>query len=59
LDSATASRTNETAIPELSAPLALGGVIDTINAKGTQPNIAQAIRDRGTDAFSAELLDLV
>ena len=45
---ATAENSNEkTAIPELLATLALEGCIVTIDAMGTQPNIAQAIRDRG------------
>ncbi|MEF8737352.1 MAG: ISAs1 family transposase [Candidatus Accumulibacter necessarius] len=43
---ATAKKSNEkTAIPELLATLALQGSIVTIDAMGTQPNIAQAIRD--------------
>lgn len=47
---ATAEKSNEkTAIPELLATLALEGCIVTIDAMGTQPNIAQAIRDRGAD----------
>lgn len=47
---ATAEKSNEkTAIPELLATLALEGGIVTIDAMGTQPNIAQAIRDRGAD----------
>lgn len=47
---ATAEKSNEkTAIPELLASLALEGCIVTIDAMGTQPNIAQAIRDRGAD----------
>lgn len=50
---ATAEKSNEksnekTAIPELLASLALTGCIVTIDATGTQPNIAQAIRSRGT-----------
>jgi predicted transposase YbfD/YdcC len=45
---ATAEKSNEkTAIPERLATLALDGCIVTIDALGTQPNIAQAIRDRG------------
>lgn len=45
---ATAEKSNEkTAIPELLATLALEGCIVTIDAMGTQPSIAQAIRDRG------------
>lgn len=44
---ATAEKSNEkTAIPELLATLALDGCIVTIDAMGTQANIAQAIRDR-------------
>jgi predicted transposase YbfD/YdcC len=39
----------EKAIPELLATLALEGCIVTIDAMGTQANIAQAIRDRGAD----------
>ena len=47
---ATAEKSNEkTAIPELLATLALEGCIVTIDAMGTQPGIAQAIRDRGAD----------
>ena len=47
---ATAAKSNEkSAIPELLATLALEGCIVTIDAMGTQPNIAQAIRDRGAD----------
>jgi predicted transposase YbfD/YdcC len=47
---ATAEKSNEkTAIPELLATLALEGCIVSIDAMGTQPNIAQAIRDRGAD----------
>jgi len=47
---ATAEKSNEkTAIPELLATLALTGCIVTIDAMGTQPNIAQAIRNRGAD----------
>ena len=47
---ATAEKSNEkTAIPELLATLALEGFIVTIDAMGTQPNIAQAIRDRGAN----------
>ncbi len=47
---ATAEKSNEkTAIPELLATLALEGCIVTIDAMGTQPNIAQAIRDGGAD----------
>ena len=43
---ATAVKSNEkTAIPELLATLALEGCIVTIDAMGTQPSIAQAIRD--------------
>jgi predicted transposase YbfD/YdcC len=51
---ATAKKSNEkTAIPELLATLALQGSIVTIDAMGTQPNIAQAIRDRGADYLLA------
>jgi len=47
---ATAAKSNEkTAIPELLATLALEGCIVTIDAMGTQPSIAQAIRHRGAD----------
>lgn len=47
---ATAAKSNEkTAIPEWLTTLALEGCIVTIDAMGTQPNIAQAIRDRGAD----------
>ena len=47
---ATAAKSNEkTAIPELLTTLALEGCLVTIDAMGTQPNIAQAIRDRGAD----------
>ena len=47
---ATAEKSNEkTAIPELLATLALEGCIVTIDAMGTQPSIAQAIRDRRAD----------
>lgn len=47
---ATAAKSNEkTAIPELLATLALEGCIVTIDAMGTQPNIAQAIVERGAD----------
>jgi predicted transposase YbfD/YdcC len=47
---ATTEKSNEkTAIPELLATLALEGGIVTIDAMGTQANIAQAIRDRGAD----------
>ena len=47
---ATAKKSNEkTAIPELLATLALEGCIVTIDAMGTQPGIAQAIRDRGAN----------
>ena len=42
---ATARKSNEkTAIPELLSTLALEGCIVTIDAMGTQANIAQAIR---------------
>jgi hypothetical protein len=47
---ATAEKSNEkTAIPELLATLALQGCTVTIDAIGTQANIAQAVRDRGVD----------
>lgn len=47
---ATAAKSNEkTAIAELLSVLALEGCIVTIDAMGTQANIAQAIRDRGAD----------
>lgn len=47
---ATAEKSNEkTAIPELLATLALEGCIVTIDAMGTQPNIAEAILDRGAE----------
>ncbi len=47
---ATAEKSNEkTAIPELLATLALEGCIVTIDAMGTQRNIAKAIRDRGAN----------
>lgn len=47
---ATAQKSNEkTAIPELLATLALEGCIVTIDAMGTQANIAQAIRERQAD----------
>ncbi len=47
---ATAQKSNEkTAIPELLATLALEGCIVTIDAMGTQANIAQAIRARQGD----------
>ncbi len=47
---ATAAKSNEkTAIPELLATLALTGCIVTIDAMGTQANIAKAIRARGAD----------
>jgi predicted transposase YbfD/YdcC len=51
---ATAEKSNEkTAIPELLATLALEGCIVTIDAMGTQANIAQAIRDRDADYILA------
>ena len=51
---ATAEKSNEkTAIPELLATLALDGCIVTIDAMGTQTNIAQAIRNRGADYILA------
>jgi len=47
---ATAAKSNEkTAIPDLLTTLALEGCIVTIDAMGTQPSIAQAIRDRRAD----------
>ena len=47
---ATAEKSNEkTAIPELLATLALEGCIVTIDAMGTQADIAQAIRDQHAD----------
>ena len=47
---ATAEKSNEkTAIPQLLSVLALEGCIVTIDAMGTQANIAQAIRERGAD----------
>ncbi len=47
---AVAKKSNEkTAIPELLAVLSLQGCIVTLDAMGTQANIAQAIRDRGAD----------
>jgi predicted transposase YbfD/YdcC len=47
---ATAETSNEkTAIPELLSVLALSGCIVTIDAIGTQANIAQAVCDRGAD----------
>jgi predicted transposase YbfD/YdcC len=46
----TAEKSNEkTAIPELLSTLALAGCTVTIDAMGTQANIAQAIRDRDAD----------
>ena len=51
---ATAQKSNEkTAIPELLATLALEGCIVTLDAMGTQANIAQSIRDRGADYILA------
>lgn len=51
---ATALKSNEkTVIPELLATLALEGCIVTIDAMGTQANIAQAIRERGADYILA------
>lgn len=51
---ATAEKSNEkTAIPELLATLALEGCIVTIDAMGTQANIAQAIRNRDADYILA------
>ncbi len=47
---ATAQKSNEkTAIPELLGTLALEGCIVTIDAMGTQANIAQAIREQQAD----------
>ncbi|AVZ78769.1 ISAs1 family transposase [Zoogloeaceae bacteirum Par-f-2] len=47
---ATAEKSNEkTAIPQLLSVLALEGCVVTIDAMGTQANIAQAIRERGAD----------
>jgi len=47
---ATTEKSNEkTAIPELLATLALSGCTVTIDAMGTQANIAQAICARGAD----------
>jgi predicted transposase YbfD/YdcC len=47
---ATAAKSNEkTAIPELLSTLSLTGCTVTIDAMGTQANIAQAIQDRGAD----------
>ena len=47
---ATAAKSNEkTAIPELLATLALTGCTVTIDAMGTQPNIAQAILKQGAN----------
>jgi predicted transposase YbfD/YdcC len=47
---ATAGKSNEkTAIPELLATLAPQGCVVTIDAMGTQANIAQVIRDKGAD----------
>ena len=47
---ATAVKSNEkTAIPELLATLALEGCVVTLDAMGTQPSIALAIRNRGAD----------
>jgi predicted transposase YbfD/YdcC len=51
---ATAEKSNEkTALPELLSTLALEGCTVTIDAMGTQANIAQAIRDRGADYILA------
>jgi len=47
---ATAQKSNEkTAIPELLSTLALEGCIVTLDAMGTQANIAHTIRERGAD----------
>lgn len=51
---ATAAKSSEkTTIPELLATLALEGCTVTIDAMGTQPNIAQAILDRGANYLLA------
>lgn len=51
---ATAEKSNEkTAIPELLSTLALEGCTVTIDAMGTDANIAQAIRNRGADYILA------
>jgi predicted transposase YbfD/YdcC len=51
---ATAEKSNEkTAIPELLSTLALQGCTVTMDAMGTQANIAQAVRDRGADYILA------
>lgn len=47
---AVADKSNEkTAVPELLATLALQGAVVTLDAMGTDPKIARAIRDRGAD----------
>lgn len=47
---ATAAKSNEkSAIPELLATLALEGCVVTIDAMGTQTDIAQSIRNRGAN----------
>ena len=43
----------KTAFPERLATLALEGCLITIDAMGTQPNTAQAIRHRGADYLLA------
>jgi predicted transposase YbfD/YdcC len=51
---ATAAKSNEkTAIPELLATLALEGCIVTLDAMGTQANIARSIRRRGAEYILA------
>jgi predicted transposase YbfD/YdcC len=51
---ATAEKSNEkTAIPELLSSLALEGCIVTIDAMGTQGNIAEAIQNKGADYILA------
>jgi predicted transposase YbfD/YdcC len=51
---ATSAKSNEkTAIPTLLSTLALEGCIVTIDAMGTQADIAQAIRQRGADYILA------
>jgi predicted transposase YbfD/YdcC len=52
--SGSARGQEKTAIPELLATLALDGCIVTIDAMGTQPNIAHAIRKRSADLFTTE-----
>lgn len=51
---ATAAKSNEKiAIPQLLATLVLEGGLATLNAMGTQTNIAQVIRNRGADYVPA------